>query len=149
MCRHVEHDQKGVLCAGCNLWIHKKCAGVTKAEHQNIGNNKEDALYCWSFKANMFPYYGLSNYQLYNFVSSEISETKTKSPQNKTKTIPSGNTHCSIYVKKWSKKGLKCPCCKMIIHKNCAALKRSEFLHNKVGTQSGNALIANQKSFLL
>ena len=88
--------QKGALCAGCNLWIHQKCAGITKAEYRNIGNNKEEPLYCRYFKANMFPFYGWSNYQFYNFVSPEISETKTKSPQNKakTKTRASSNTHC-------------------------------------------------------
>ena len=52
--------------------------------------------YCRPCKANMFPFYGLSNYQLYNFVSSEISATKTKTLGNKAKTIPSTNTNCSV-----------------------------------------------------
>ena len=69
-----------------------------EAEYQNIGNNKEEPWCCRPCKSSMFPFYGLSNYQFYNFVSSEISATKTKTPQNKTKTIPSSNTHCSVCV---------------------------------------------------
>ena len=57
--RHDEHGQKGVLCTGCNLWINQKCAGITKAEYQNIGNNKEIPGYCTPCKINMFPFYGL------------------------------------------------------------------------------------------
>ena len=44
---------------GCNLWINQKCAGITKAEYQNIGNNKEIPGYCTPCKINMFPFYGL------------------------------------------------------------------------------------------
>ena len=58
--RHVEYDQKGVLCTGfCNLWIHKKFKGNTKADYQNIGSNKEEAWCCRHCKVNMFPFYGL------------------------------------------------------------------------------------------
>ena len=87
-----------VLCTGCNLWIHQRCAGITKAEYQNAGNNKEELWYCRPCKANMFPFYDLSNYQFYNFVSSEIFTTKAKTPENKTKTISSSNTNCSVCV---------------------------------------------------
>ena len=127
--RHIEYGQKGVLCTGCNLWIHQKSAGITKAEYQNIGNNKEKPCYCRPCKANMFPFYGLSNYQFYNFVSSEIFTTKAKTPENKTKTMPSSNTNGSICVKKNAlKKGLKCPGCKMIIHKNVQDLNSLNFV---------------------
>ena len=98
--RHVEYGQKGILCTGCNLWIHQKCAGIIKDEYQNIGGYKEELWYCRPCKVIMFPFYGLSNYQLYNFVSSEIFTTKAKTPKNKTKTIPSSNTNCSVCVKK-------------------------------------------------
>ena len=30
---------------GCNLWIHQKCAKITKAQYQNIGNNNEEPWY--------------------------------------------------------------------------------------------------------
>ena len=96
--RHVEYGQKRVLSTGCNLCIHQKCTGITKAQYQNIGNNKEQPWYCKTCKANMFPFYGLSNYQFYNFVSFEISATKAKIPENKanTKIIPSSNTNCLV-----------------------------------------------------
>ena len=81
--RQVEYGQKGVLCTGCNLWIHQRYARIAKAEYQNNGNNKE-TWYCRPCKANMFPYYGLSNYQFHNFISSEIFTTKAKTPKNKT-----------------------------------------------------------------
>ena len=84
------------------------CAGITKAEYQNIGNNKEEPWYCRPCKANTFPFYDLSDYLFYNFVSSEIAASKTKTPENKTKTIPSINTHCSLFVlKKMLKKRTK------------------------------------------
>ena len=80
------------------------CAGITRAEYQNIGNNEEEPWYCRPCKANMFLFYDLSDYLFYNFVSSEIATSKTKTPENKTKTIPSINNHCSVCVKKNARK---------------------------------------------
>ena len=96
--RHVGYGQKEVLCTGCNLWIHQKCPEVTKTKYQNIGNNKEKTWYCISCKVNMFSFYSFCNYQFYNFVNSEISATKSKTSENKTKTVPSSNTNCSVFV---------------------------------------------------
>ena len=50
---HVQHGQKGVLCNVCNLWIHQKCAEITKAQCQNIGNSREEPWYYRPCKANM------------------------------------------------------------------------------------------------
>lgn len=76
--RHVQYGQKEVLCTGCNIWIHQKCARITKAQYQNVGNYKEESWCCRLCKSNMFLFYGLSNYQFYNFVICEQTSSKSK-----------------------------------------------------------------------
>ena len=97
----------------------------------------------------MFPFYGLHNYQFYNSVSSEIFITKSKTPENK-KTIPSSNTNCSVCVKKCSKKRTKVYMLQDVHPQKVQDLNNLDFcLIQCQKTQSGNALIANQKRFLL
>ena len=32
--KHVYYGQKGILCSGCDLWIHKKCAGNSLCKYE-------------------------------------------------------------------------------------------------------------------
>ena len=40
--KHVYYSQKGILYSGCDLWIHKKCAGLNNSQYELIQNNPND-----------------------------------------------------------------------------------------------------------
>ena len=33
---------EGVLCSRCNLWVHRKCAGLTNVQYKVLGNDSEE-----------------------------------------------------------------------------------------------------------
>ena len=51
--KHVYYGQKGVLCSGCNFWVHQKCAGLTNLQYK--------VLSCQKLK---FPFAALSNHDI-------------------------------------------------------------------------------------
>ena len=70
--KHVYYRQKGVLCTGYNLWIHQKCANRTNNEYKEFQNEVNEAWYCRSCKADMLPFFNLTNNQFLNFLNINI-----------------------------------------------------------------------------
>ena len=59
-------------CDGCNLWIHQKCAGLTKKQYELLQKEGEDEpWYCRPCKKNMFPFFDLTNIQINNLQNLE------------------------------------------------------------------------------
>ena len=96
--KHAYYGQKGVLCSGCNLWVHQKCAGLTNLEYKVLGNNSEEPWYCRICKANMLPFYNLTTNQFLNFI-----ESNNNIPPPFNQTFKDVNT-CSICNRKNKKK---------------------------------------------
>ena len=69
--KHVYYSQKGILYSGCDPWIHKKCAGLNNSQYKLIQNNPNDPWYCRPCKNDMFPFFGLLDYQFFNYIDSE------------------------------------------------------------------------------
>ena len=68
--QHVYDRQEGVFCDGCQLWIHRKCANLTKDEYKELATcQNEDPWYCKNCKRNMFPFYDLNDLKIKTFKS--------------------------------------------------------------------------------
>ena len=69
--KHVYYSQKGFFCSGCDLWIHQKCAGLNNSQYKLIQNNPNDPWYCRPYKNDMFPFFRLLDYQIFNYIYSQ------------------------------------------------------------------------------
>ena len=122
--KHVYYSQKGVLCSGCDNWIHQKRAGLTSLEYKMLfQENNNDTWFCRCCKKDMFPFFDLTNTQFFNFLESNSPCLVSNN---------SNLTDCSICQKINSKKSrLKSTVCKSIIHKKCSKLQTKEIIDLK------------------
>ena len=42
--KHVYYGQKGVLCSGCDKWIHQKCVGFSPLEYKMLSQDDSNYL---------------------------------------------------------------------------------------------------------
>ena len=126
---NVYYRQKGVLCSGCNLWIHQKCASLTNIEYNKIQKEINDPWFYRNCKAKMFPFLNLTNNQFLNFLNINMLVSNNQVDKNKN---PKNSLPCSVCYKKNNKNnGLKCNTCKSKIHKKCTSLKTRDILYIK------------------
>ena len=128
---HVYYRQKGVLCTGCNVWIHQKCANLTNNEYKEFQNEVNEAWYCRNCKADMLPSFNLTNNQFLNFLNINIYVSNHQVDENRF-TNPINSLPCSVCYKMNQKtNSLKCNTFKSQIHKKCTNLKTNDILYIK------------------
>ena len=129
--QHVYDRQEGVFCDGCQLWIHRKCANLTKDEYKELTTSQnEDPWYCKNCKRNMFPFYDLNDLKIKTLFKSNIRKKqngKTKANKCKNK-LP-----CNVCgkINKKPEKSVLCTTCSSHIHRKCSRLKPLELLEIK------------------
>ena len=107
----------------------KKCAGLNNSQYALIQNNPNDPWYCRPCKNDMFPFFGLSDYQFFNYIDSQ----KLIKPKPSLNKQVARNIICSVCYKKNSlNRGLNCSSCDFPVHKKCTKLKQCDFLFNKI-----------------
>ena len=118
--KHAYYRQKGVLCTGCNLWIHQKCANLTNNEYKEFQN---EIWYGRNCKADMLPFFNLTNNQFPNFLNINIYVSNHQVDENRF-TNPINSLPCSVCYKKNKKtNSLKCNTCKPLFHKKMHKFK--------------------------
>ena len=137
--KHVYYRQKGVLCTGCNLWIHQKCANLANNEYKEFQNEVNEVWYCRNCKADMLPFFNLTNNQFLNFLNINIYVSNHQVDENRF-TNPINSLPCSVCYKKNQKanslkyntyNSLKYNTYKSLIHKKYTNLKTNDILYIK------------------
>ena len=113
-----------MLCSGCDKWIHKKCASLTKEQYHKLQSE------------GMIPFCNVSNGDLKKILpSSKSNEMRSK---NITATIENKqkNIHCPVCYKKNVKHDLNYSSCNLLIYKKCSRLSQREILDLKKASRS-------------
>ena len=74
----VYDKHNSVQCDGCNLWIHQKCASLTKKQYELLQKaGQGEPWYCRSCRRKeKFPYFDLTNTTQIN--TNNLAESRTK-----------------------------------------------------------------------
>ena len=119
------------MCTGYNLWIHQKCANLTNNEYKEFQNEVNEAWHCRNCKADILPFFNLTNNQFLNFLNINIYVSNHQVDENRL-TNPINSLPCSVCYKKNKKtNSLKCNTCKSLIHKKCTNLKTNDIIYIK------------------
>ena len=125
--KHVYYSQKGILCSGCDLWVHKKCAGLNNSQYELIQDNPNYPWYCRPCKNDMFSFFG--HYQFFNYIDSQ----KLMKPKFSWSKQVTKNIKCSVCNKNNSlNRRLNCSSCDTPVHKKYTKLKQGDFIFNKI-----------------
>lgn len=76
--KHVYDKYNKVQCDGCNLWIHQKCAGLSKIQYELLQKERVDEpWYYRPCRKDMFPFFNLNKIQINNLIESRTKNYLT------------------------------------------------------------------------
>lgn len=73
--KHVYDKQGRIFCDGCNVWIHRWCARVSKLEYKCLTENYFETWYCKTCKKSIFPFLDLNDLKLVKLLCNNNRKT--------------------------------------------------------------------------